>query len=150
MRAMRDFEKDAANFSFSGGDIAVSEISELSYSFGHMSKKIKELMEQIKKDETALRRTELRALQAQINPHFLYNTLSVIGMTGLASGNTDVSDMCTELSQLLRYSLSYTGQSVLLSQEIDNARHYLYIMKIRYEDDLKYEWQLDDRAAGEE
>ena len=84
------------------------------------------------------------AMEAQLNPHFLYNTLSVIGMTGLASGNTDVSDMCTELSQLLRYSLSYTGQSVLLSQEIDNARHYLYIMKIRYEDDLKYEWQLDD------
>ena len=84
------------------------------------------------------------AMEAQLNPHFLYNTLSVIGMTGLASGNMDVSNMCTELSQLLRYSLSYTGQSVILSQEIDNARHYLYIMKIRYEDDLEYEWQLDD------
>lgn len=84
------------------------------------------------------------AMEAQLNPHFLYNTLSVIGMTGLASGNMDVSNMCTELSQLLRYSLSYTGQSVVLSQEIDNARHYLYIMKIRYEDDLEYEWQLDD------
>jgi methyl-accepting chemotaxis protein len=47
MRAMRDFEKDAANFNFSGGDIAVSEISELSYSFGLMSKKIKELMLEI-------------------------------------------------------------------------------------------------------
>lgn len=84
------------------------------------------------------------AMEAQLNPHFLYNTLSVIGMTGLASGNMDVSNMCTELSQLLRYSLSYTGQSVILSQEIDNARHYLYIMKIRYEDDLEYEWQLDE------
>ena len=61
-------------------------------------------------------------------------------MTGLASGNMDVSNMCTELSQLLRYSLSYTGQSVILSQEIDNARHYLYIMKTPYEDDLEYEW----------
>ena len=84
------------------------------------------------------------AMEAQLNPHFLYNTLSVVGMTGLASGNMDVSNMCTELSQLLRYSLSYTGQSVILSQEIDNARHYLYIMKIRYEDDLEYEWQLDE------
>ena len=84
------------------------------------------------------------AMEAQLNPHFLYNTLSVIGMTGLASGNMDVSNMCAELSQLLRYSLSYTGQSVILSQEIDNARHYLYIMKIRYEDDLEYEWQLDE------
>lgn len=84
------------------------------------------------------------AMEAQLNPHFLYNTLSVIGMTGLASGNMEVSSMCTELSQLLRYSLSYTGKSVSLAQEIDNAGHYLYIMKMRYEDDLEYEWQLDD------
>ncbi|NCC42386.1 MAG: sensor histidine kinase, partial [Clostridia bacterium] len=83
------------------------------------------------------------AMEAQLNPHFLYNTLSVIGMTGLSSGNTAVSTMCSELANLLRYSLSYTGQSVRLEQEIANAESYLYIMKMRYEDDLMYEWNLD-------
>ncbi|MFR1299458.1 MAG: sensor histidine kinase [Blautia massiliensis (ex Durand et al. 2017)] len=84
------------------------------------------------------------AVGSELNPHFLYNTLSVIGMTGLALrkyGCLRYVHRTVSASPLLP---SYTGQSVLLSQEIDNARHYLYIMKIRYEDDLKYEWQLDD------
>lgn len=84
------------------------------------------------------------AMEAQLNPHFLYNTLSVIGMAGLSSGNTAVSQMCSELASLLRYSLSYTGQAVLLSQEIQNTGSYLYIMKMRYEDDLTYSWELDE------
>ncbi|MDC7290067.1 histidine kinase [Blautia schinkii] len=83
------------------------------------------------------------ALESQLNPHFLYNTLSVIGMTGLSDGNTTVSTMCSELASLLRYSLSHTGQSVLLEQEIAKASSYLYIMKMRYEEDLTYEWDLD-------
>lgn len=83
------------------------------------------------------------AMEAQMNPHFLYNTLSVIGLTGLAAGSAEVSTMCSRLSMLLRYSLSYTGQSVTLGQEIENAGHYLYIMKIRYEEDLEYHWELD-------
>ena len=83
------------------------------------------------------------AMEAQLNPHFLYNTLAVIGMAGLSNGNTTVSTMCSELANLLRYSLSYNGQSVLLEQEITNAASYLYIMKMRYEDDLVYDWELD-------
>lgn len=83
------------------------------------------------------------AMEAQLNPHFLYNTLAVIGVAGLSSGNTNVSNMCSELANLLRYSLSYTGKSVRLEQEITNACSYLFIMKMRYEDDLIYDWDLD-------
>ena len=79
-----------------------------------------------------------------MNPHFLYNTLAVIGMAGLSNGNMTVSTMCSELANLLRYSLSYTRQAVLLEQEITNAKSYLYIMKMRYEEDLIYEWNLDE------
>lgn len=83
------------------------------------------------------------AMEAQMNPHFLYNTLSVIGMAGLSSGNINVSKMCSELASLLRYSLSYTGQSVRLEMETTNAGRYLYIMKMRYEEALDYVWDLD-------
>lgn len=83
------------------------------------------------------------AMEAQLNPHFLYNTLSVIGMTGLNSGDTTVFQMCSELASLLRYSLSFTGQAVELGQEIANAKSYLYIMKIRYENDFICTWELD-------
>lgn len=107
---------------------------------------LSEIYEQNKRLTEARRRTLLAhydAMEAQLNPHFLYNTLSVIGMAGLSTGNTTVSTMCSELASLLRYSLSYNGQSVLLEQEITNAASYLYIMKMRYEDDLVYEWDLD-------
>ncbi len=87
------------------------------------------------------------AMEAQLNPHFLYNTLSVIGMTGLIDGSTAVSNMCSQLSALLRYSLSYIGQAVRLEQEIANAGSYLYIMKMRYEENLEYEWELDDSLS---
>lgn len=96
---------------------------------------------------TESRRREFQAyynaMEAQLNPHFLYNTLSVIGMTGLNNGDTTVFQMCSELASLLRYSLSYTGQSVELGQEIANAKSYLYIMKIRYETDFSCIWELD-------
>lgn len=97
---------------------------------------------------TEMRRRNMQAhydaMEAQLNPHFLYNTLSVIGMTGLSNNDNTTFTMCNELAGLLRYSLSYTGQSVLLEQEIANTLSYLYIMKMRYEDDLIYEWNLDD------
>lgn len=83
------------------------------------------------------------AMEAQLNPHFLYNTLSVIGMTGLNNDDPTVFQMCSKLASLLRYSLSYTGQSVELGQEIANAKSYLYIMKIRYENDFSCTWELD-------
>ncbi len=84
------------------------------------------------------------AMEAQLNPHFLYNTLSVIGMTGLIAENPTVFRMCNELASQLRYCLSDTGQPVTLEQEIAHAGSYLYLMKQRYEEDLQYQWELDE------
>lgn len=84
------------------------------------------------------------AMEAQLNPHFLYNTLSVIGMTALTSGSETAFNMCNELASQLHYSLSYTRQSVHLEQEIVNAQSYLYIMKQRFVDDLMAEWDIDE------
>lgn len=108
---------------------------------------LKEIYDQNQRLAEASQRTlkaHYNAMEAQLNPHFLYNTLSVIGMAGLNSGNAAVATMCGELANLLRYSLSYNGQSVRLEQEISNAANYLYIMKMRYEEDLNYEWTLDE------
>lgn len=143
MRAMRDFEKDAANFNFSGEDIAVSEISELSYSFGHMSKKIKELMEQIKKDETALRRTELRALQAQINPHFLYNTLDSIQWMCEQGKTEGAAEMVRALARLFRISISRGKELIPIKDELRHAESYLIIQSFRYSGRFTYSFNVD-------
>ena len=143
MRAMHDFEKDAANFSFSSGDITVSEISELSYSFGHMSKKIRELMEQIKKDETALRRTELRALQAQINPHFLYNTLDSIQWMCEQGKTEGAAEMVRALARLFRISISRGKELIPIKDELRHAESYLIIQSFRYSGRFTYSFNVD-------
>lgn len=88
-------------------------------------------------------RAHYDAMEAQLNPHFLYNTLSVIGACGLKEGNLTVTKMCSELATLLRYSISYSGKAVQLKNEINNIKSYLYIMQMRYEDDLQLTWDLD-------
>lgn len=133
-----------------GRNINISQISsnnEITTLTNAVQAFLSEIYDQNQRLTEARRRTlkaHYDAMEAQLNPHFLYNTLSVIGMAGLSSGNTTVSTMCSELANLLRYSLSYTGQSVLLGQEITNTSSYLYIMKMRYEDDLIYSWDLDE------
>ena len=91
--------------------------------------------------ELALK-AHMNALEAQMNPHFLYNTLSVIGTYGLENGNLRVARMCGELSNLLRYSMNYQNKTVSLQEELDNIRDYLHIMEMRYEHMLECTWDL--------
>ncbi len=142
-KAMRDFEKDAENFVYSGGKITVSEFRELSESFGHMSRKIKQLMEQIKKDETTLRRTELRALQAQINPHFLYNTLDSIQWMCEQGKTEDAAKMVRALARLFRISISRGRELIPVKDEIRHAENYLIIQKYRYSGQFSYTFNVD-------
>lgn len=89
-------------------------------------------------------KAHMNALEAQMNPHFLYNTLSVIGTYGMENGNLTVSRMCGELSNLLRYSVNYQNRTVSLTEELDNIRDYLHIMEMRYEHMLECVWELDE------
>lgn len=87
------------------------------------------------------------AMEAQLNPHFLYNTLSVIGSYGLEIGSKTVPKMCSELANLLRYSITYNYKTVSLQDEINNISSYLYIMKMRYEHMLEFTWDVDDSLS---
>lgn len=112
---------------------------------------IEETLNKLRLQNSQLINTRKRALQAhfeameaQLNPHFLYNTLSVIGACGMETGSRTVPKMCTELSNLLRYSISYTHKNVFLKNELENVKSYLFIMKIRYEHMLDYSWDIDE------
>lgn len=81
---------------------------------------------------------QLSALQTQINPHFIYNTLNIISAKAMESGNFDIIEICDQFAQMLRYSTDTRSQAATLTEEIENARNYLMLAKARYEDNLEF------------
>ncbi len=131
------------------GDFAVSdvvvdsanEIGSLTTSFNAMTHRIQDLMEQNIREQEAKRKSELKALQSQINPHFLYNTLDSIIWMAEGKKNEEVVLMTASLARLLRQSISNEDEVVSIGQEVEYARCYLTIQKMRYKD--KMEFQID-------
>ncbi|WP_035299164.1 sensor histidine kinase [Brevibacillus thermoruber] len=115
------------------------EVEQLSRRFNHMVIRIRQLMDQIIREQEAKRKSELEVLQAQINPHFLYNTLnSVVRMVGIGK-NEDVITTITALSKLFRISLSKGKNIITVQEELEHVRNYLVIQKMRYKNKFTYE-----------
>lgn len=148
IRAMKAFETDADNFTYSGGRESVAELQTLSYSFEHMSERIKRLMERVRKEETELRKTELRALQAQINPHFLYNTLDSIQWMCEQGKTEDATKMVGALARLFRISISRGHELITIRDEVRHAQNYLVIQSYRYRNQFSYEFDVDPALEG--
>lgn len=100
------------------------------------------------KNEIAMRErttnARLNALQAQINPHFVYNTLNIIAAKGLESGNEEVTDLCAQFAQMLRYSTDTRSKSVFVREDVEHVTNYLLLLKARYEDGLEYSIQIPE------
>ena len=140
--AMERFERDADHFSYRpvGG---TREVRELSQSFGHMVLRIQQLMSTVRQEEINLRKTELKALQAQINPHFLYNTLDSIAWMCERGRNADAVNMVHALARLFRISISRGHELIPIAKEIEHAESYLQIQKYRYKNQFTYEFDVD-------
>lgn len=140
--AMESFETDADHFTYRpvGG---TREVQELSNSFGHMVLRIQQLMSTVREEELNLRKTELKALQAQINPHFLYNTLDSIAWMCEQGRNTDAVKMVHALARLFRISISRGHELIPVAKEIEHAESYLQIQKYRYKNQFTYEFDVD-------
>lgn len=131
---------------FSVSDVvvdSVNEIGSLTTSFNMMTHRIQELMEQNIREQEAKRKSELKALQSQINPHFLYNTLDSIIWMAEGKKNEEVVLMTASLARLLRQSISNEDEVVSIGQEIEYARGYLTIQKMRYKDKMEYQIDVD-------
>lgn len=95
-----------------------------------------------------LRDAEFNLLQAQVNPHFLYNTLDSIHWLAILHGTSDIQQMVSSLSSLLRQSLDISNPIVKVKQEIENVKNYLYIQKIRFGDLVNYEINIAEDALN--
>lgn len=126
-------------------DYGTDEIGQLASAFNHMTERINELINLEYKAKVLRKNAELQALQAQIKPHFINNTLQAIGTLGLKKGAKDVYFMANALAKMLRYTLKSTSQLVPLSKEIENMNDYLYIQRILWNDRLKVDLQVEER-----
>lgn len=140
--AMERFETDAGHFVYRPVDGA-REVRELSGSFGHMVLRIQQLMSQVRQEEINLRKTELKALQAQINPHFLYNTLDSIAWMCEQGRSGDAVKMIHALARLFRISISRGHELIPVAREIEHAENYLEIQKYRYKNQFTYSFDVD-------
>ncbi len=139
MEKVEDGELNA--FAMANG---VYEVQELSRSFNNMVYKIKQLMIEILEEQKQLRKSEMKTLHAQINPHFLYNTLDSIVWMAESGDNANVVKMISALSQFFRLSLSGGRDTITVEEELKHAENYLIIQKMRYSDQFNYEIRADE------
>ena len=141
--AMERFEQDADHFAYEPVS-GTREVEELSDSFGHMVHRIQHLMATVREEEVNLRKTELKALQAQINPHFLYNTLDSIAWMCEQGRNADAVNMVHALARLFRISISKGHELIPIRKELEHAESYLQIQKYRYKNQFTYDFKVDE------
>jgi len=129
---------ERGNFDVRINDISDDELGELSKNFNVMISKIQQLTKNEQKNQEKLRKAELNALQAQINPHFLYNTLESIKWMSRMNRISKVEEMIDALSTLFRISLSKGRIFITIQEEITHVEKYIQIQKIRYDRIMDY------------
>jgi two-component system sensor histidine kinase YesM len=122
------------------------EIIILSNAFNNMITEIRSLMERILREQKEKRKTEFIALQTQINPHFLYNTLDSIIYLSEKNLNEQVVEMIVALSKYFRISISKGKSIITVKEELEHARNYLLIQKIRYSSKFDYSFIIDENV----
>ncbi|CAM3488682.1 sensor histidine kinase [Aeromicrobium ponti] len=145
-KSMKQVEN--GNFDIKVDTRSKNEVGRLSLSFNLMTRKIKELMNQILDEQRRIRKSELKALQAQINPHFLYNTLESIIWMAEFKKNDEVVEMTSSLAKLFRISLNKGKDAIPIQDEIEHVRNYLVIQKMRYKSKLDYMIEIDSEMIN--
>ncbi len=120
------------------------EITLLALGFNQMSQKLDELINEVHVSKIKQKEAELKALQEQINPHFLYNTLDLIYWMSRMEKAFDTSVMINSLSQLFRIGLNSGSRFTTVRKEAEHIQHYMLIQQKRYEETITFSLQIDD------
>jgi two-component system, sensor histidine kinase YesM len=125
-----------------------NELDDLSDSFNQMVNQIKRLMEDIVAVEHNKNELELEVLHAQINPHFLYNTLNTIRWMAKIKGEDSISDALVALVKLLRVSISFGNNMIKLQEEIEYIENYILIQRLRFNQLFEIHYNIKDEHKG--
>lgn len=121
-----------------------AEVAKLAGTFNMMLTRIRYLMEQIVLEQESKRKAEFEVLQAQINPHFLYNTLNSVVRMVESGKKEDAIIMITSLSKLFRISISKGRNIITIQEELEHASNYMIIQKIRYKNKFRFEIEAQE------
>ncbi|WP_105614763.1 sensor histidine kinase [Vallitalea okinawensis] len=124
------------------------EIGYLTENFNRMLKRIQHLIIQLEEEEKEKREAELNMLQAQINPHFLFNVLNSLKFTAMMSQSYSVSDGIDALASLLRDTINDKNEFITLRKEIENIQHYIVIQRIRYGESFQLHHELTEEILS--
>src|SRR5690606_10532739 len=113
------------------------ETTSLSKGFNSLIRRVSELLADVKQEQHRKRRAEMMLLQAQIKPHFLFNTLESINILAVQNEGRTVSKMVQQLARLLRISIQ-PKEEISIGEELEHLRHYLDIQKYRFEDVFEF------------
>ena len=139
---------ESGNFDIRVEEEGEDEVKRLSRTFNLMIARIRQLMEQNIQEQEEIRKSELKALQAQINPHFLYNTLDSIVWMNENRKYEGVTVMVNALAKLFRISISKGNEVITVADELEHARSYMTIQQIRYKNKFDYSIQADPCVLG--
>ena len=125
------------------------EVGLLVRSFRNMMEEINRLIHEVYENKISLKEFELKALTAQINPHFLYNTLSIINWMAIRAGQRQISKVTLALSTFYRTALSKGADMVTVENCIQNIKAYLEIQLVMHDDNFLVEWQVEPEIKNE-
>lgn len=141
-QGMKEYEQ--GHFSYRICPRDCDELGYLGLQLNYMAMKINELIELVKQEQDEKQKLEFATLQAQINPHFLYNTLGSLKWLAFREGNKKLSAIIDDLIALLRFTVKKAGKMISLKEEIDYINHYIGIEKMRYGDHFQIECIVDE------
>ncbi len=140
---MKRVEK--GNFNISVEENWDGEIGVLYSSFNYMIKRINELIHEVYLSKIKEKDAELKALQAQINPHFLYNTLDTVNWLAVKHNAPEISKIVNSLASILRYSINKGNDVTTVDKELKHVESYITIQKIRFKDKFEVSFNIDKR-----
>lgn len=120
------------------------EIGQLGKEFNEMLDEIQRLIGKEYENQLLLNKAEYKALQAQINPHFLYNTLDTMSSISSIQNCEIVSSLCQSLSGIFRYSLDMKHPYATVMKEINHLKNYIFVMNVRMREEVKYSFQIEE------
>jgi two-component system sensor histidine kinase YesM len=131
------------------------EFSYLARGFNDMIEEIRALLVKLQQEKDAVylatqkrKESEIRALEAQLNPHFLYNTLDCINWMAIEKNEYEISTMLSTLGQILRYGISKSTSVVSVAEEVDWIRQYVHIQRVRFDQAFDFDLHVDPAVAA--